>query len=84
MALIGGGAEAQANSPAARAKNGAPEGRSWLEHFLKLQIIRQAAIPLFDAVQKQLYTPLLWVDYVRCVEILAAQPANHFCRAIGA
>jgi hypothetical protein len=37
-------------------------GTPWFEHFLKLEVIRQSAIPCFDPQQKSEYVPL------RCIE----------------
>jgi hypothetical protein len=50
---------------------------SWLGHFLKLEVIRQAAIPYADAVMKRQYTPLHCIDRVWNVEALADVPVDH-------
>jgi hypothetical protein len=46
----------------------------WLGHFLKLDVIRQAAIPYTDEVMQRQYTPLQCVDRVWGVEVLADSP----------
>jgi hypothetical protein len=48
----------------------------WLGHFLKLDVIRQAAIPYTDEIMKQQYTPLQCVDRVWDVEVLADTPTD--------
>ena len=44
-------------------------GSPWFEQFLKLEIIRQAAVPYFDAVHNRQYTPLLCVERVFGIRI---------------
>jgi hypothetical protein len=51
-------------------------GSPWLERFLKLDAIRQAAIPYMDEVMNRQYTPLLCVERVYGIEILAEAPTN--------
>jgi hypothetical protein len=46
----------------------------WFEDLLKLEIIRQAAIPYIDTVNNRQYTPLLCVEHVYGIEILANAP----------
>jgi hypothetical protein len=48
----------------------------WLGHFLKLDVIRQAAIPYTDELMGRQYTPLQCVDRVWGVEVLADTPKN--------
>lgn len=50
----------------------------WFEHFLKLEVIRQAAIPYVDPVMKRQYTPLQCVDRVFEIKILADAPTNNW------
>jgi len=50
----------------------------WLGHFLKLEVIRQASIPYNDTLQNQQYTPLLCVERVFGVEILANAPTKNW------
>jgi hypothetical protein len=51
-------------------------GTPWLGHFLKLELIRQAAIPYLDPLNGRQYTPLQCVERVFGVEVLADAPAN--------
>jgi hypothetical protein len=53
-------------------------GSPWLGQLLKLEVIRQAAIPYHDAVLKRDYTPLQCVERVRAVEALADAPENQW------
>jgi len=53
-------------------------GSPWFEHFLKLEVIRQAAIPYIDTVMNRQYTPLLCVERVYGIEILADAPTNNW------
>jgi hypothetical protein len=48
----------------------------WLGHLLKLEVIRQAAIPYHDEVLDRQYTPLRCVERVWGIEILAEAPKN--------
>lgn len=48
----------------------------WLGHLLKLEVIRQAAIPYHDEVRNREHTPLQCVERVRGIEILAEAPEN--------
>lgn len=48
----------------------------WLGHLLKLEVIRQAAIPYNDTVLGRQYTPLQCVERVWSVKILADTPRN--------
>jgi hypothetical protein len=45
-------------------------GSIWLDHLVKLEVIRQAAIPFRDSVMRTQYTPLQCVDLVKNAEIL--------------
>jgi hypothetical protein len=46
----------------------------WLGRLIKLEAIRQAAIPYRDPLLRRDYTPLHCVDRVHDVEVLAGQP----------
>jgi hypothetical protein len=48
----------------------------WLVRLLKLDVIRQAAIPHRDAINDRLDTPLLCVTRVRSLELNAEAPVN--------
>jgi hypothetical protein len=48
----------------------------WLGHLLKLEVIRQSAIPYRDDVQNREYTPLHCIERVWSVEVLAEGPTN--------
>jgi hypothetical protein len=49
----------------------------WLGQLLKLEVIRQSAIPYNDDVMKRQYTPFHCVDRVWSVEILAEAPTKN-------
>jgi hypothetical protein len=51
-------------------------GSPWFEHLFKLEVIRQAAIPYTDTVLNKNYTPLLCVERVWSVKVLAEAPEN--------
>jgi hypothetical protein len=51
-------------------------GSLWFEAFLKLEVIRQAAIPYIDPTRNQQYTPLLCVERVFGITLLAAAPTK--------
>jgi hypothetical protein len=53
-------------------------GSPWFEHFLKLEVIRQAAIPYIDNITDRQYTPLLCVDRVFGIKILADAPSKNW------
>jgi hypothetical protein len=53
-------------------------GSKWFEHFLKLEVIRQAAIPYPDPLNHRQYTPLQCVERVFGIEILADAPTNNW------
>lgn len=53
-------------------------GSPWFEHFLKLEVIRQASIPYFDALSNSRDTPLLCIERVFGVELLADSPTNNW------
>lgn len=53
-------------------------GSPWFEHFLKLEVIRQAAIPYIDPANQRQYTPLLCVERVFGIEILANAPTKNW------
>jgi hypothetical protein len=50
----------------------------WFEHFLKLEVIRQAAIPYTDTVLNRHYTPLQCVERVFGIEFLANAPTKNW------
>jgi hypothetical protein len=49
---------------------------AWLERILKLEIIRQSAIPYNDAIQGRAYTPLQCVNRVESVEVMSREPED--------
>jgi hypothetical protein len=49
----------------------------WFEHFLKLELIRQAAIPNIDQIMARQDTPLLCIERVFGIELLADAPTNN-------
>lgn len=51
-------------------------GSPWIDRYLKLEVIRQAAIPYTDPFNKQRVTPFLCVERVLDVKILADEPTN--------
>lgn len=51
-------------------------GSPWFDRYLKLEVIRQAAIPYTDPTNNQQYTPLLCVERVFGVEVLADAPTK--------
>jgi hypothetical protein len=53
-------------------------GSPWFERYLKLEVIRQAAIPHMDTVNNRQFTPLLCVDRVHGIEVLADAPSNNW------
>jgi hypothetical protein len=53
-------------------------GSPWFEHFLKLEVIRQAAIPYLDPLSNRQYTPLQCVERVLRIELLADAPTNNW------
>ena len=53
-------------------------GSPWLERYLKLEIIRQAAIPCIDTINKRQFTPLLCVERVHGIEVLADAPTKNW------
>jgi hypothetical protein len=53
-------------------------GSPWFEQFLKLEVIRQATIPYVDTVHNRQYTPLLCVERVFGIELLAEAPTNNW------
>jgi hypothetical protein len=54
------------------------KGSPWLGRLFKLETIRQAAIPYYDHVLKQQYTPLQCVERVHSVEVLADAPTKNW------
>lgn len=46
----------------------------WLAQLVKLEVIRQAAIPYHDMIHNKVYTPLLCVERVWAVDLLASAP----------
>ncbi len=53
-------------------------GSPWLAQLVKLEVIRQAAIPYYDSVLRQSYTPLRCVERVRSIEALADAPEDQW------
>jgi hypothetical protein len=53
-------------------------GSPWLEQLLKLEVIRQAAIPYIDPFSNRQYTPLQCVEQVFGIEILADEPTKNW------
>jgi hypothetical protein len=53
-------------------------GSPWLGRYMKLEVIRQAAIPYSDTINARQYTPLLCVEYVLGIEILADAPIKNW------
>jgi hypothetical protein len=51
-------------------------GSPWFEQLLKLEVIRQAAIPYIDTLNNRQYTPLQCVERVFGIKILANAPTN--------
>jgi phage baseplate assembly protein W len=51
-------------------------GSPWLAQLLKLEVIRQAAIPYHDEVQGRQYTPLYCVERVKSIEVLGDNATN--------
>lgn len=50
---------------------------TWLEHLLKLEVIRQASIPYHDVILNRQYTPLQCIERVWDVKILSESPSNN-------
>jgi len=53
-------------------------GSLWLDRYLNLEVIRQAAIPYIDPTNNQQYTPLLCVERVFGIKILADTPTKNW------
>jgi hypothetical protein len=53
-------------------------GSPWFDRYLKLEVIRQAAIPYTDPTNNRQYTPLLCVERVFGVEVLADAPTKNW------
>ncbi|MGY4234995.1 hypothetical protein ACVIIW_003942 [Bradyrhizobium sp. USDA 4449] len=51
-------------------------GSVWFEQLLKLEVIRQAAVPYSDPIDSRRYTPLQCVERVFAIELLADAPIN--------
>ncbi len=51
-------------------------GSPWFEHFLKLEVIRLAAIPYVDPLSHRRYTPFQCVERVYGIQLLADAPTN--------
>jgi hypothetical protein len=52
-------------------------GSPWLDLLLKLEVVRQTAIPYTDSVLKRQYTPLQCVTRVKHLELLSEVPKNN-------
>jgi hypothetical protein len=48
----------------------------WLDRLMKLEVIRQAAIPYHDALLGRGYTPLQCVERVRKIEVISCEATN--------
>jgi hypothetical protein len=53
-------------------------GSPWFDQLLKLEIIRQAAIPYVDPLNNRRFTPLLCVERVFGIKLLAGAPTNNW------
>jgi hypothetical protein len=53
-------------------------GSPWFGRFLKLEVIRQAAIPYIDTIMNRQDTPLQCVERVYGIEILPNAPTNNW------
>lgn len=53
-------------------------GSPWLDRYLNLEVIRLAAIPYIDPTNNQQYTPLLCVERVFGIQILANTPTKNW------
>jgi hypothetical protein len=53
-------------------------GSPWFDQLLKLETIRQAAIPYHDPLDNLQYTPLLCVERVFGIKVLAEAPNNNW------
>lgn len=53
-------------------------GSPWFEQFLKLEVIRQAAIPYIDPILNRQYTALQCVNRVFGIKVLADAPSNNW------
>ena len=53
-------------------------GSPWFDRYLKLEVIRQATIPYIDPTNNRQYTPLLCVERVFGVEVLASAPTDNW------
>jgi hypothetical protein len=53
-------------------------GSPWFERYLKLEVIRQAAIPYTDTINNRQFTPLLCVERVLGIEVLADTPTKNW------
>lgn len=53
-------------------------GSPWFEQFLKLEVIRQAAIPYIGPLYNRQYTPLQCVERVFGINLLADTPTNNW------
>src|SRR5271165_5756746 len=49
----------------------------WLSHLLKLEVVRQSAIPYDEDVLNRQYTPLRSIERVWSLEVLADAPSNN-------
>jgi hypothetical protein len=53
-------------------------GSPWLENYMRLEVIRQAAIPYIDTLTRQQYTPLQCVERVYGIRVLANAPSANW------
>ncbi len=53
-------------------------GSPWFDQILKLEVIRQAAIPYVDPLNNRQFTPLMCVEHVFGIELLADAPTKNW------
>ena len=53
-------------------------GSPWLDRYLKLEVIRQASILYIDTINNRQFTPLLCVERVHGIEVLADAPTKNW------
>jgi hypothetical protein len=53
-------------------------GSPWFEQILKLEVIRQAAIPYIDPLDNRQYTPFMCVERIYGIELLADAPFENW------
>ena len=53
-------------------------GSPWFDRYLKLEVIRQASIPFVNTVNNRQFTPLLCIERVHGIEVLAEAPTKNW------